>query len=133
MRRAWQFLATYWYGIKSLAGTGRARAVLWHAPWFIGAAVQIWGAGAQMGRGDYHHAVTSAVLGALLVLWPIYERYSFRGAWADGFLEGMFSIGGLYQGSIPEPLLRQTMTGDVAPEPWDPKKRTRPRHGRETS
>lgn len=120
-----RILAASWERIKELGA--QWRAILWHAPWFVGAAVQLLGAGFQMAQGDYHHALTSAILGALLALWPINDRYSFRAAWERGFAEGFFAPGFLSRGTIPEPILRQMMTGQVAPEPWD-NPTMRPRH-----
>jgi hypothetical protein len=119
-----RMISATWDGIKALAG--KRRGLLWHAPWFLGATVQAFNGGVQMLAGDLNHGLNAAILAALLALWPIYSRYEFRQAWSSGFLEGMFTPGHLSQGVIPEPLLRQTITGDVAPEPWD--KAPSPRH-----
>lgn len=118
-----RILRAAWDGIK-----GRTGAVLWFAPWFLGAAVQGYQGTARMVAGEYAYGFTAVILAALMALWPVYDRYTFRQAWASGFAEGIFAPGHLAQGIIPDPLLRQTMTGDVAPEPWDRPTAPRPRH-----
>lgn len=95
------------------------RAIWWHAPWILGAAIQAINAVMQILAGDISHAATAAILGGLLALWPIYARYEFRRAWSSGYVEGVFTPAHLAKGTIPEPLLRQTITGYVAPDPWD--------------
>lgn len=111
-------LGALWYRIRALVARHGAR-VLWYAPFLVAAAAQGAGAVFRMLEGQWAYGFTCALFGTMLALWPIAARYQFREAWASGYVEGVFTLGDAYRGTMPAPLLRHAITGYLAPEPWD--------------
>lgn len=122
MSAALRVLRAAWYGMRAALTSRRARALLWYAPWLLGAAVQAYVVVVRVIAGELPDALTSAILAGLLALWPVSARREFREAWSDGYVEGVFTLGDAYRsGTVPAALLRQATTGYLAPEPWDAK------------
>jgi len=136
VRRVGALLAKVWHALKDLPARllgwltelgarlrfNRAR-ILWYAPFFIGAAGQVYNAWAQLygtyGPPDIGHALTATILAVLLALWPISRRHDYRQAWRTGFLEGIHVPAEVYHGRVPDIVTRQSVTGSAAPEPWE--------------